>query len=213
MKKSFTLIELLVVIAIIAILAAMLLPALSKAREKAREISCKSNLKQLSTSFLMYTEDNNNMLPHCWVDAALHPTVWFKAIAPYVSGGVPQTWWQEGQDGANKILRCPSSNGENKDAALVGFSTGMNYYMGETKLDSALMPTSVVLLSETTFEGRNYVLLGTNSSLSAGRNALRHNTRCNILLLDGHVDSIKQAFSGGSDNVGGYWMNPAYTGN
>ena len=62
MKKSFTLIELLVVIAIIAILAAMLLPALAKAREKARSISCVSNLKNIATFLTMYVNDNNDSL-------------------------------------------------------------------------------------------------------------------------------------------------------
>ncbi len=117
MKKqnSFTLIELLVVIAIIAILAAMLLPALNKARGKAQEIKCTSNLKQLGVYGQFYTGDYSGYLPGGGnLGGMLGNNSWLTTMAPYVgrsgTGGTSQLF-------ANlPVLRCPGCPVEKQGA-------------------------------------------------------------------------------------------------
>ncbi|MGH7952640.1 MAG: prepilin-type N-terminal cleavage/methylation domain-containing protein [Limisphaerales bacterium] len=89
-KAGFTLIELLVVIAIIAILAAMLLPALSKAKQKAQAISGLSNMRQLQLGSMLYSDDNHDAFPESYP----------KSPIGYISGATSQPSWVAGSMGS-----------------------------------------------------------------------------------------------------------------
>ena len=77
---GFTLIELLVVIAIIAILAAILFPVFARARAKAQQSSCLSNVKQLALATLMYTSDNDEMRGWVWAKQLWNPELDTRAL-------------------------------------------------------------------------------------------------------------------------------------
>jgi len=152
MKKSqgFTLIELLVVIAIIAILAAILFPVFAKVREKARQASCQSNLKQLSLAMLQYTQDNDEKFPFGSQGNVYDPFAqhWGRGWAGHVYQYVKSTG----------VFKCPDDStsntknhlGKNEQDVPVSYSFNGNLdgLQPTGALASLNAPSSTVMFAE-----------------------------------------------------------------
>ncbi len=235
-RRGFTLIELLVVIAIIAILAAILFPVFAKAREKARETSCLSNVKQLMLACLQYATDYNEGLPSAWQwnpnpwesagwctpaypDWCDWGSIFFTPIQPYIRNA--------------SILECPSDPGGGKwrDWARPPLSYCYNEYVYDTgrgwfKLASTANNApagvaSVTLITECFStgiyndwdngcggsDGMDRVRFGNQNPCR-----VRHSAGQNCGFIDGHAKLVKTDMIRHDDGANRQWpvVNPAH---
>ncbi len=178
MRRGFTLIELLVVIAIIAILAAILFPVFAKAREKARQASCTSNVKQISLAVLMYAQDYDERFPpeRNGIDAL----EWFR------TGTIVWTTYANYQPLVfayvknREAFMCPSSRfGTTAEQFAYDYSMNSSLSTGTPplKLGQVEVPAETLMIGDATYEWVD----------RAARIYARHNSGAILGFCDGHV--------------------------
>jgi prepilin-type N-terminal cleavage/methylation domain-containing protein/prepilin-type processing-associated H-X9-DG protein len=192
-KRGFTLIELLVVIAIIAILAAILFPVFAKAREKARQSSCLSNVKQIMLAALQYCQDFDETVAQFETVSAT--VFWYDTYEPYIKN--------------TQIFICPSRTpirgcGCDSTGNGVGIRNryGMNTSFQGYKLGTFVRPAEQILHAETgcyrtatASEITNRTAWCVNDISQASATSysgflLVHSGMCNAGYLDGHVKAM-----------------------
>ncbi len=215
-KRGFTLIELLVVIAIIAILAAILFPVFARAREKARQSSCQSNMKQIGLATLMYVQDYDETMPafryNYQGNSSARYFGFYDAQYPYMknvqifvcpSGSYTFTWRRD---------ELPNATGPYGRSITISYSVPYGIsgsvwnYSGEgVKLADIAEPATTIMMMEAANpylspeERVGFNTDGTpipaNEQGEVGRVRYRHNNQINFLYCDGHVKTDTQLMS------------------
>jgi prepilin-type N-terminal cleavage/methylation domain-containing protein/prepilin-type processing-associated H-X9-DG protein len=208
-RAGFTLIELLVVIAIIAILAAILFPVFAKAREKARQITCASNMKQFGLAFMQYSQDNDEYFPKSNTGGS--PELgWAYAVYPYTKSPTMYACPDE-SDAAQNIgvingATCLDGNpGPNYVPICAPISYAMNNYIGSDNWTNGSQgmllgyinsPANKILLGEMIPNGGSNPRqdgMGWNdwppNNVFTKDGFAGHTQNMNLLFCDGHVKS------------------------
>ncbi len=186
-RRGFTLIELLVVIAIIAILAAILFPVFARAREKARQTSCLSNLKQIGLAETMYQQDYDERT----ASYQSHPA----AASDYNVRAMLEPYLMNEQ-----IWACPShdaaySYGPNITGVSSNGTTGHTYLYCFRRVASFQYPAETAIFADS---GGSWWRRHSSGSLE--RMEFRHNDGANVAYLDGHAKWVSEGFVRGELN-------------
>ena len=185
-KKNFTLIELLVVITIIAILASMLLPARNKAREKAKQINCTNNIKQIGMGMGMYTHTYGDFLPSYDFQAG-DMRFWFTNAASMIDNTINSS--AKFSDKTPAYFKCPSVFDPGWSYATLSY--GYNFQLGhfkssgsgdKYKITQIKRPSQLIMIADG--DGDQYYdsLIGSSDTVVGAR----HNDGTPIGYVDGH---------------------------